>query len=74
MCACILMLILPNEDEVRETNALQSLKPFRYLRQTVNGTTLELSGLKGRRLPFVLLDDSLDLKGFITRLLANSIR
>lgn len=42
VCACVLMLILPNEDEVRETNALQLLKPFRYLRQTVNGTTLEL--------------------------------
>lgn len=41
VCAC-LMLILLNEDEVRETNALQLLKPFRYLRQTVNGTILEL--------------------------------
>lgn len=42
VCACFLMLILPNEDKVRETNAPQLLKPFRYLRQTVNGTTLEL--------------------------------
>lgn len=45
-CACVLIYVhaecsLCLMRTVRETNALQLLKPFTYLRQTVNGTTKE---------------------------------
>lgn len=52
-----LMLNLPNEDRVRETNELQLVKSFRYLGQLIEQQK-DLS-LKGRRLPFVLPDDFL---------------